>query len=271
LKRLYLAGLLLFASTIKAQEFNFVDSVFCPLICDPIEDQREGFLIDILRDALAESGHTLNFQIVPYKRALNIVSSGEADGLPAIYRTDAPDLLVGQSTISLGRNQFFIMSDTEWRFDGQNNWDEIRIAVVRGYTFGHTEFDAYLKSAEANRSDKVTFMSGSNTYERMVKMLISGRVDAILDDSAFIYYSLFKLLKDNNAMSSDDMIITGGVISEGENVVAYSPANPEVSKLLKSIIDPFVSELYRTGRINDYVKHYGLTIKDGVTLPIGHY
>jgi hypothetical protein len=40
---------------------------FCLYICDPAIEGREGFVIDILRDALATNNHTMTFTIVPYK------------------------------------------------------------------------------------------------------------------------------------------------------------------------------------------------------------
>ena len=109
-KSLITVSLLFFIDSAFSKEFQFVDAVFCPFICDPKVDGKEGFVIDILRDALATKNHTINFEIVPYKRALNMVRSGKAHALPDIYRADAPDLIISNSVIGLGNNQFFCQS-----------------------------------------------------------------------------------------------------------------------------------------------------------------
>ncbi|GAA0853979.1 transporter substrate-binding domain-containing protein [Aliiglaciecola litoralis] len=248
---------LLFNSFVYADEFQFVDSTFCPFVCDPNAEGKEGFVIEILRDALATEDHTINFTIVPYKRALSLVRNGEAHALPAIYSEDAPDLTVGKSVIGIGNNHFFVRHDSEWKYTSIDSWQHITIGVVDGYTFSHPQFDRYLAKQKNALNSKVVFISGGNNYRRLLTLLISGRVDAILDDSAYIQYELQRLHAENS-LSSMPPIISVGALSKGQHVVAYSPKHPEIAKMLMSIIDPFVIELYETGKIDVYLSRYGI-------------
>jgi polar amino acid transport system substrate-binding protein len=247
-----------FSSTILAEEFQFVDSTFCPFICDPVIDGREGFVIDILRDALATQNHTMNFTIVPYKRALQMVRSGEAHALPDIYKADAPDLITGDSVLRSGNNQFFVRPDVKWRYTSSGSWDQIIIGVVDGYTFAHKEFDQYLKEQKTNPHSKVVFIGGEHAYGRLIQLLFSGRIDAILDDKAFIHYALSRFNRTYSKEHAFSVISAGTLSTSGAHVVAYSPEHPEITKLLMDIIDPFVINLYQTGEIERYLAPYGI-------------
>lgn len=245
----------------QAREVLFVDATFCPLVCNKQQTGQDGFVVDIIRDALEQSGHQLTFRTEPFQRALSLVRTGQADGLPAIYRNDAPDLLFGESIIATGRNSFFVRADNQWRYNGKQNWTELRIAIIDGYTFDHRDFDQYVANVSRFQTGEVIRISGSKPYQRMLQMLISGRIDAIVDDSVYIYYALSNLLE-THTTNGEIPIKNAGLLSEGRNVVAYSSMNPESSAELISIIDPFIRKVYQSGKINDYIKPYGLEIAE---------
>lgn len=250
--------LLLFSHYVLSDEFQFVDSTFCPFICDPNVAGKEGFVIDILRDALATKGHTINFIIVPYKRALSMVRSGEAHALPDIYKEDAPDLIIGKSIIRVGNNQFFVRDDSNWAYTAKDSWRDISIGVVDGYTFAHQRFDAYLAEQKRLQRSKVVFISGENTYQRLLELLITKKIDAIVDDNAFIQYELHRFSTENNLVNLPPVISAGILSKKGQHVVAFSPKHIEIAELLMEIIDPFVMDLYKTGKIEKYLSPYGI-------------
>jgi len=245
------------------KDFRFVDSTFCPLVCDSTIDGKEGYLIDILRDALATKNHTLTFEILPFLRAIMQVRAGEAHALPAIYQSDAPDLIVGETVIAPGRNVIFVRENFTGQYQGVESLSKLSIAVILGYTFGNDLIDNYISEAKKNSNHNVTFIADDKPYERLIQMLMIGRVDAIIDDSTFIYHAL-----SNSSQFDTSLIKVIGVISEGENVVAYSPSLPEDSKVLLDIIDPFISDLYDSGGINKYVAPYGLKFENNLMLPV---
>tara|TARA_R110000751_G_scaffold15290_7_gene49716 strand:- start:120115 stop:120882 length:768 start_codon:yes stop_codon:yes gene_type:complete len=252
------ALLLFFSNYVYSEEFEFVDSVFCPFICDPKVDGKEGFIIDILRDALATKNHTFNFTIVPYKRALSMVRSGKAHALPAIYFEDAPDLIVGKSVIAIGNNHFFVRPDFDWKYTSEDSWEEVSLGVIDGYTYSHQKFDQYLAKQKTIPNSKVMFISGTNTYERLLTLLTTKRVDAILDDNAYIQYQMNGFSNKTN-LHPLPQVMSAGALSKGQHVVAYSPKHLEIAETLIEIIDPFVIDLYATGKIKTYLSPYGIT------------
>jgi polar amino acid transport system substrate-binding protein len=249
--------LILFSDNVYAEEFQFVDAAFCPFICNPKIDHKEGFIVDILRDALATKNHTLVLTIVPYKRALSMVRSGKAHALPAIYKEDAPDLLVGQSVIAIGDNHFFVRPDSDWRYTSEDSWRDIYIGVIDGYTFNHQKFDDYLAQQKKIKNNKVMFISGEKTYQRLLTLLLTKRIDAILDDNAYLQYETNRFSHENN-LKGKALVMRAGNLSKGQHVVAYSPKHRDKAILLMEIIDPFVIDLYKTGEIKKYTAPYGI-------------
>jgi len=245
----------------QGKDFRFVDSTFCPLVCDSTIDGKEGYVIDILRDALATKNHTLTFEIIPFPRAIIQVRTGEAHALPAIYHSDAPDLIVGEAVIAPGRNMLFARKDFAGQYQGVESLSKLNIGVILGYTFGNESIDNYISEAKKTRNNNVTFIAGDKPYKRLIMMLMNGSVDAIIDDSSFIYHAI-----SNSNQFDASLIKMVGIIGEGENVVAYSPSLPEDSKLLLDIIDPFINDLYDSGDINKYVTPYGLKFENNLML-----
>jgi ABC-type amino acid transport substrate-binding protein len=169
--------------------------------------------------------------------------------------------------VSPGVNQLFMRSDVYLGMESNINWNDLTIAVVAGYTFSNEAFDEYLDIARQTGSRKVIFVSGDNVYERLVEMLMRGRVDAIVDDSAFIYHAWHKY-RDKLVDTPEFSIVSAGVIGTGENVVGYGLENKERSRELMAIIDPFVEALYQSGDINKFILPYGIKIEAGVITPI---
>lgn len=101
------------------------------------------------------------------------------------------------------------------------------------------------------------FFNGDNIYQRLLMLLITKRVDAVLDDKAFIQYQLQGLnpVKKQSALPA---IISAGSLSKEQHVVAYSPKHLEKPQLLMEIIDPFVTDLYETGNTKEYLSRYGI-------------
>lgn len=255
---LIICFLLFFSDFTVSEEFQFVDSTFCPFICDPAIEGKEGFVIDILRDALASKNHTMNFTIVPYKRALSLVRSGEAHALPDIYKEDAPDLITGKSILRLGNNQFFVRHDSNWRYSSPASWNDIVIGVIDGYTYADNAFDDYLTQQKNTENSKVMFIGGEHVYKRLLMLLLTKRIDAILDDNAFIQYELARFNRQNEGDNVFSVMSAGTLSVGGQHVVAYSPKHPEIAQQLMDIIDPFVINLYQTGEIKRYLAPYGI-------------
>jgi polar amino acid transport system substrate-binding protein len=249
--------LFLSSANVYSEEFQFVDAAFCPFVCNPKIDHKEGFIVDILRNALATKNHTFVLTIVPYKRALSMVRSGKAHALPAIYKEDAPDLIVGKSVIAIGNNHFFVRPDSDWRYTSEDSWQDIYIGIIDGYTFNHQKFDDYLAQQKNIKSNKVMFISGEETYQRLLKLLLTKRVDAILDDKAYIQYEMHRFNTENE-LKNTPVVISAGNLSKGQHVVAYSPKHKDKAKLLMEIIDPYVIDLYKTGEIKKYTAPYGI-------------
>ena len=104
---------------------------------------------------------------------------------------------------------FFVRADSDWKYTSPESWRDISIGVIDGYTFSHPEFDHYLAEQKKLRNKNVIFISGEQSYQRLLQLLLNKRVDAILDDKAFIQYEIGRLYGKENLISVPKVISVG--------------------------------------------------------------
>lgn len=65
---------------------------WCPFNCEP-DAARPGFMVEIAQYALGKYGHTVDYQIMPWNRAIKEVRAGKIDGVIAELKSHSPDLI----------------------------------------------------------------------------------------------------------------------------------------------------------------------------------
>ncbi|MFK7845173.1 MAG: substrate-binding periplasmic protein [Rhodothermales bacterium] len=130
-----------------------------------------GFMTEIIREALSRSGYDVKIDFLPWKRALASAQSGKHDGLFTVwYREEREEWFVFSD--ALPSNQLAFLKRKGNPIDS-SNFEDLKgqnIGVVRGYAPPPGFAEAGLKTSEA-RDD----------LENLRK-LEKGRVDLILAD-----------------------------------------------------------------------------------------
>ncbi len=159
-----IAFLLTFASTgFSQQPFVFTQVINTP-------DQIIG--VEILKVAFERLGIPVAFNFYPGARALEVSSSGKADG--EVHRiweigTTYPALKRVPTPINFIETVGFVRKDSEFKIEECGDLKPYGVAIVRGIK--HTEIC----------SDGVKKLTVSNDGESMMKFLKRGRADIVLD------------------------------------------------------------------------------------------
>jgi len=138
-----------------------------------------GVYIEAIKEIFEPHGYTINFQIMPFKRAVSKINSGSADILLAeeglehlidsrLYNAEnllSPQQPIGESIVSA---LFPIDSSFTWGMIKQDH--HARIAWVRGYDYRRI-LDLPHKNLQL-----------INNSQQGLKMLLLGRVDSFIDD-----------------------------------------------------------------------------------------
>ncbi len=138
-----------------------------------------GVYIEAIKEIFEPHGYTIDFQIMPFKRAVSKINNGSADILLAeegmehlidsrLYNTEtllSPQQPIGESIVSA---LFPMDSSFTWGMIKQDH--DSRIAWVRGY-----DYRRILGLPHKN-------VQLINNTQQGLKMLLLGRVDSFIDD-----------------------------------------------------------------------------------------
>jgi polar amino acid transport system substrate-binding protein len=157
-----------------------------------------GYWFDLMRLLYEPLGHTLIFRTVPYPRALEEIRKGKSQITPATYRGDLDDNHTELSVIIEQDNvDAFVLAQNfpDWR--GAESLAGRRVVARLEYGY-----DRFLPSN--------IIYSEKPQLEGMLKMLVLGRVDAVLDYSADV-----QALVNSGAVTAS-WVVKPGIIQPAE-------------------------------------------------------
>jgi polar amino acid transport system substrate-binding protein len=167
LPRLMILPLTLWCLSLPARAETFV------VVSDQWEGHTEaggsGYYFEMMRALYEPLGHTLEFRILPYARAMESVQEGRVEITPSVDKGDLDDaLLVLDLPVGSDSKDAFVMPDRFPRWNGVESLRGKRVLARLDYGF-----DQFLP-ADVQYEEKPNLPG-------MLKMLTAGRADAIID------------------------------------------------------------------------------------------
>jgi polar amino acid transport system substrate-binding protein len=223
---------------------------WCPHNCEAGSD-REGYMVDIAREALGEAGYTVEYVNVSWARALQLTREGQLDAVVGAFTTDAPDFVFpdtpqGRSAIAL-----FTHPDNRWVFDGLASLHNQKLLVINGYSYTN-ELDRYIEEHQANPK-RIWVIAGPSPLDRAIYLLNQHRTDIFAED---IYVMAWWERNNNEAIPAPRQ---AGVVDEIEAFVAFSPAREDARELAELLANG-TRRLLASGRIQQILDQYGLSL-----------
>jgi polar amino acid transport system substrate-binding protein len=174
-----IAGLLVLATGrlgAQPKRLTLVYSAFPPFEYTE-NGKAKGLSVEILQAAFDRMGYSVTFQEYPWKRALHMVETGEADGAFSANRTREREAyaLFPKESLASGSVSFFALAGEPIAWNGSlESLGGFRIGIDRGSSYG----DAY---DEAVRSGTIRVLE-SNSTDLSFRALLAHRIDLYLVD-----------------------------------------------------------------------------------------
>jgi polar amino acid transport system substrate-binding protein len=216
-----------------------------PMNAEP-GSKNEGYMIDIAREIFKKAGYTVDYKIMPWKRAIKSVRSGKIDCVVGAYIEDAPDFIFPTENWGMDITGYYVANKSNWTFNGFNSLLDKKVGVINGYSYGG-EFDNLVKS----RTDVFKASSGSDAIDKNFKKLISNRLDVVVASESAATAKL-KELKLNGKIK-----MAGTNPTKEPLFIACSPAK-ESSKELIVLVDKGTQALRTSGKLKQILAKYGL-------------
>ncbi len=248
-KSLFVAVLAVLGCAAQAAEVTLRADTWYPMNGDPGSD-KPGFMIEIAQKALAAGGHTVNYQTLPWERAVKEVRSGAFDCVIGAYKEDAPDFVFPEESQGKVGQSFYVKAGEAWQYSGDiNSLGAVSLGVIGGYAYGDT-LTKYLETASA--ASNVQVINADNALEQNLKKVAAGRVTATVE-SDYVADAKIKELK------LDGLIVKAGELTAPAPMyIACSPAKPSSAEYTKLLSDG-VKNLRASGELKAIMDKYGLT------------
>lgn len=222
--------------------------IFCPFVCAAESDQP-GYVIELTRAAFAHHGYHVDYQVIPYARAIEATRRGEFDAVAAVALEDMPDFIfshvVGLSPTVLATRKG---SGFVWR--GPESLEPLRLGAVIGIESWGSEVSGYI-AANRDNPNRVDFTGGDEPYTINVRKLLAGRVDVIADSGPVLTYRLARL-------GVADAVEIHPVPNEVQPLMmGFSPANARSNELVRLFNDG-LARIRSSGELARILASYGM-------------
>jgi len=225
-------------------------SEWCPYSCGP-DAVAPGYAVELATHILSAAGHAVQYQQLPWARALLRLESGTVHGVLGLSRSPerlARGFVYPQQPIGISENVFFVRADNPWRYTGLNSMETISVAVIHQNLYG-PEFDAYVR-AHLGNPQRIEELARIDALEFNLIKVSKGRVGATISDR-------FAALYEIRRMGLQGAFEEAGGLAPDPIYVAFSPQDPK-AKDYAALLDEGIARMRADGSLAALLNRYGL-------------
>lgn len=222
---------------------------WCPQHCESGHAEK-GYVVDIVSQALALEGIPYTLQYMPWARAMNMVTRGDADGLLTPTVPGFPQFLYHEKAVGFQQYCFYVDAESRWKYNRFTDLNGKRLAYLKDSGFGPLE--DYLK---VNKSIiTTTEMTGDKDFaKRLFAFLGLKRADAVI-----VTTDVFEFGQAQGDIAKG--FKRAGCLAQEKMAVGLSPANAERSGAIGSALDRGIAKLRRSGALKQILARYGMQV-----------
>lgn len=219
---------------------------WCPYNCAP-EDPKPGYMVEILQRAAHAHGHTLDYKLMPWPRALEQAREGKITGVVAMVLGNRDGLVVSDK-MGIDATCVFVRKDSALRYEKPADLDQFnRIGIVEGYGYP-PEFMQW----HTGNPTRVQALAGDNTLEMQAKKLAAGRIDAFVENVNVVRYA-------QTHIPELRMAHNGGCMRDETLYFGYSAKNPRAQEI-KTQVDQTLAAMRKSGELRKLLDKYGVAL-----------
>lgn len=234
-------------STVVADEINLSSDLWCPYACDPASG-KPGFMVEIAKEVFIPLGHTVNYKLINWARAISDTREGKFTGLVGASITDAPDFIFPKNQIGQSQNYFWINKNDLWVYKDPKSLKGKKIGVINSYSYGD-EVDLEVK----NKNPGYVVISGDDALMKMIRMTKGKRLGGFVENPNVLNYQLMNQPEFNNQFVKSSANIT----KDTQLFIAFSPANINAKKYSETL-SAGIETLRQNGKLKTILMKYGL-------------
>jgi polar amino acid transport system substrate-binding protein len=245
LGKTFISALVLASVSAGADTISIRADNWFPMNGDP-GSAKPGYMIELAEKIFTAAGHTVDYKLMPWERAVDSVRKGDFDCVVGAYKDDAPDFVYPKAVWGMDSTAFFKQADSTWTYSGMESLKGQKTAVLKGYAYGE-EFDQFI----VDNPGLFDSIGANDGLENNIKKLKAGRVDVVAESPSVMGAKL----KDMGITG----IVSGGTLGEAtEMYIACSPAKDSSQGYIK-LIDEGTTSLRASGEFTKILASYGIS------------
>ncbi|MDT8989459.1 transporter substrate-binding domain-containing protein [Curvibacter sp. APW13] len=215
---------------------------WCPYNCTPGTD-RPGYMIEILQRTAAKHGHTLDYRLMPWPRALQQAREGLITGVVGMVASNREGLLLSDK-MGVDATCVFVLKGSTLRYRRVSDLDSFgRIGIVEGYGYPD-EFMQWQK----RHARQVQAVAGENTLQMQAKKLTSQRIEAFVENVNVVRHS-------ESEVPELRWVGNAGCMQEEDLYFGYSKKVPHAASI-KQMVDQELAAMKKNGELNKLLEKY---------------
>lgn len=241
--------LLIISASCQADTIRIRADEWYPMNGDPLSE-TPGYMIDLAKAIFEPQGHQVDYQVMPWKRAVAETRSGNSECVVGAIKNEAPDFWYPDNHWGVDQAAIYVFAKENWRYDGQlSSLITRKTGVILGYFYGEV-LDQYFKD---NSGEAFEFVSADQPLMQNIRKLLSGRINGIIETIPVMEANLKQL------NLAEDIVFAGSVGERSLLYIACSPSNLNSPKYIK-LIDDAMPEMRRSGELQKILNPYGLSL-----------
>jgi len=217
---------------------------WCPYNCEP-KSAAPGYMLEILELAAKAGGHTVDYETMPWTRALAETREGKVTAVVGLSASDREGLVITDK-MGVDSTCFFVNEGESFKYTGAADLAKVRsVGTVQSYEYPE-EFMAWQKS----NGDKVKAIAGDNALTLNIKKLKANRIQSFIENSTVVDYAR----KSNPDLKG---VVSVGCFANVDLFVGFSAKNPKAQAMAKAV-NAKTAELKKSGELAKILGKYGV-------------
>jgi polar amino acid transport system substrate-binding protein len=215
---------------------------------------QQGWVPQVINEALEGSGYRVDFKILPFNRALLAVKKGQIDAISPLYINELrKSFLLYSEPLVVSETVLFYTKEKPVHYQKISDLSGLKIAIMRGASV-NSEFDSYQGLSKI----EVT------SYQQLVRMLLLGRVDALVGEE----FVVREIIKNDSEFKGKHRLLQADVALATQGLyVAVSKAVPDPEVKLQ-VLNARVNQLKTSGRFSQILLQHGILFDNGLIKPV---
>ena len=223
---------------------------WCPYNCLP-DSKLQGYLIELIRRALYIYRIDIEYRMMPWGDAINLVEKGKIDGIVGISSVKGRNLVTTRLPLEYSMTDAFTRNDTEWVYDGLRSLRGKKVGIILDYVIDEA-INYYIGINYPINPGAFSVQEGKSAVIESIADLIDGSSDVYLEDRRVVQHYITE-----NGL--DPYIRNAGHVGKTKLPVyiAFSKELPNVKKYIQYFTEGLAS-LKATGEYDDLRSKYNM-------------